>query len=130
MEFFASCKTGASASDLQETLHIRNLPSYCQAVDKVLEDHGDTGKVYCLWGEFQVHREAINGGLRFTLPGCPNSLAWTVTTGHEPVADDTVIHLTISRQEHEPDFIESLEYFVDELKQGLMNFPALATADR
>jgi len=110
------------ADQLQNTLHISNLPDYCQAVDTVLEARGDKGRIYCIWGEFEIARERINGGLRFTLPGCPNSLAWTITTGHDPVPEITVIHLTISRKEHDPDFIESIQAFVSDLNQGLMTF--------
>ncbi|MCW9013404.1 MAG: hypothetical protein OQL06_06440 [Gammaproteobacteria bacterium] len=119
MEFFASVDSRHSVASLQEKLIIENLPRYCASIDTVIENKNYRGLIYCIWGEFAVAREVINGGVRFSLTSCPNSLAWTITTGHEPVPDDTVIHLTISRQQHDFDFIDSIHTFVSDWKQGL-----------
>jgi hypothetical protein len=59
--------------------------------------------------------EPIRDGVRFTLPGRPNALAWTVTAKSEGV----LVHCTISRTEHDPDFIESIETFVEDWQAGL-----------
>ena len=119
MEFFTSADTEAESDLLQQRLTIRSLPDFCSAIEKVLQDQGQTGEIYCLWGQFEVHRQEINGGVRFTLPGCPNALAWTVTTSYPPAPEKISIHCTINRTSHEPDFIESIEYFVDAWRQGL-----------
>ena len=118
MEFFESVETQLEEQDLQ-AISIAHLPGYCASIDKVLEHQGDSGRIYCSWGEFVVHRELIRDGVRFTLPGCPNNLAWSITAGHEHGPRHVVIHLTISRQYHELDFIDSIHTFVSDWKQGI-----------
>ncbi|WP_018873035.1 hypothetical protein [Thioalkalivibrio sp. ALJ16] len=114
MEFFRTLPLQADAATLQRAVTVPALPRLNSAIDTLLQDAGlDVGVVYCLWGEFRVHRECINGGVRFSLPGCPNALAWTLTTGHPPAPDAVILHLTINRAEHDPDFVESLELFAD-----------------
>ena len=119
MEFFATTHVGASAETLQRDLTVERLPQWCASVDTVLERAGDRGRIYCVWGDFAVHREAIRGGVRFTLPGCPNALAWTVTTDLPPDPLAVVIHCTINRREHDPDFVETIETFVEDWRRGL-----------
>lgn len=85
----------------------------------MLGQDGERGEIYGLWGQFRVHRELIRGGVRFSLPDCPNALSWTVTTGLPPEPASTVIHCTIKRRDHEPDFVESIELFVDALAEGI-----------
>ncbi|AHE98300.1 MULTISPECIES: hypothetical protein [Thioalkalivibrio] len=119
MEFFATARIGADAGGLEQQITIERLPDWCASIDTVLEQSGDSGRIYCVWGEFVVSRETIRGGVRFTLPGCPNALAWTITTDLPPDPDAVVIHCTINRREHDPDFIETIEAFVDDWRQGL-----------
>lgn len=114
MEFFRTLPATLDVATLQRRLTVPALPELSDAIDTLVHDEGpDAGTVYCLWGEFHVRRERINGGVRFSLPECPNGLAWTLTTGHPPAPEDVVLHLTINRQEHDPDFVESLEAFAD-----------------
>ena len=120
MEFFRELTISCTAEQLQSTLTIEDLPLYCSEIDKLLCVDGDEGEIYCLWGAFRVRRESINGSVRFTMPGCPNALAWTITAGLPPKPESTVVHCTINRQEHEQDFIDSIETFVDALAQGLL----------
>jgi hypothetical protein len=87
----------------------------------IWRDDLDAGEIYCLWGQFEVRREPIRDGVRFTLPGCPNALAWTVTAESESV----LVHCTIKRTEHDPDFIESIETFIEDWQAGLER-PGLA----
>ena len=119
MEFFAIANVRTDPATLQACLNIDSLPRYCGAIDKVIEQQGDRGVIYCLWGQFSVHREAIKGGVRFSLTSCPNALAWTVTTGYPPASDRAVIHCTINRTEHEPELVESIESFVSDWRHGL-----------
>lgn len=119
MEFFAIADVLAQEQQLHRLLTITALPELCASINSVLSHEGDSGSIYCVWGEFDVHREPIRGGVRFSLPGCPNALAWTVTTGFDPVPDKVVVHCTINRTGHDPDFIESLEAFVADWKLGL-----------
>ena len=130
MEFFAHARVPFSVNGLQQFVRIDTLPEWCASVDRVLEHDGDRGSIYCVWGEFRVHREMIRDGVRFTLPGCPNALQWTVT------ADDigggrVVVHLTINRAEHDADFVASMEQFVADFCAGLeRHVPEILKAQR
>lgn len=119
MEFFRELDIEWRSEDLQRLLTIARLPSHCSAIDTVMWQRGEQGAIYCLWGEFDVHRQVINGGVRFTLPGCPNALAFTVTTGLDPQPAHTVIHCTINRHVHDADFVASIDEFLDALADGL-----------
>lgn len=119
MEFFAIADVKTNPERLQ-ALTVHELNRYCADIDKILRvEHENSADVYCLWGEFTVHRHEINGGVRFSLPGCPNALAWTITTGFDPAPHEVVIHCTINRTTHERDFIESIESFINAWKAGL-----------
>lgn len=124
MEFFASAHGHLSADVLQEQITGPRLAELCDSIDRVLQwsDAQDAAEVYCLWGQFEVRRECIRDGVRFTLPSCPNALAWTITA----TPDGALIHCTINRSEHEPDFIASLEDFVADCAQGLQQLDQAA----
>ena len=119
MEFYASTDIPISVTDLQQRLTISDLPRWCASIDKVLSDASTSGEIFCVWGTFRVNREEIRGGVRFSLPGCANVLQWTVTTELPPDPQQTVIHLTINRLEQDPDFVETIQQFVDDWKAGL-----------
>jgi len=119
MEFYAATAIPATAIDLQRRLTISDLPRWCASIEKVLNDEVSSGEIFCIWGTFITRREELNGGVRFSLPGCPNAMQWTVTTGLQPDPQLTVIHATINRTGHDQDFIESLEQFVNNWKTGL-----------
>ncbi|EGV16165.1 hypothetical protein [Thiocapsa marina] len=117
MEFFATARLLATPDQLRDRITGPRLADCCDAIDRVLDwrEDLDAGEIYCLWGQFEVRREPIRGGVRFTLPGCPNALAWTVTAE----SDAVIVHCTINRTEHDPDFIESIETFVEDWRVGL-----------
>lgn len=119
MEFYAHLDKLLPYDILQQRLTIEGMPYFCASIDKVLESNNDHGRIYCIWGEFSVQRENINGGVRFTLPSCPNAVAWTITSGHAPNPQQTVIHFTINRPQHDQDFIDSIETFVADWQKGL-----------
>ncbi len=119
MEFLATTIIPASTADLQRRLTISELPRWCASIEKVLSDAKSCGEIYCVWGTFRVHREDLSHGVRFSFPICPNSLQWTVTTGHQPNPRHTVIHLSINRIEQDQDFVDSIQKFVDDWKAGL-----------
>ena len=120
MEFFTIVDVNTTAEELKK-LSIEKLTQYCSDIDKVLSvKDKNNADIYCIWGQFSVHRQEINGGVRFSLPNCPNALAWTITTGYDPEPDKVVIHGTINRTEHDTDFIESTEMFMDSWKTGLV----------
>ena len=119
MEFFSVTNIPTSAAELQQRLTISDLPRWCASIEKVLEAATTNGEIYCVWGTFRTNREEIRGGVRFTLPGCANVLQWTVTTELPPDPQQTVIHLTINRNDHDSDFIDTIQQFVDDWKTGL-----------
>jgi len=119
MEFFATTTIPASAADLQRRLTISELPHWCASIEKVLSDAKSSGEIYCVWGTFHTRREELSHGVRFSFPDCANAFQWTVTTGHKPNPQHTVIHLTINRTEQDQDFIDSIKKFVDDWKAGL-----------
>lgn len=119
MEFFTFAEVSTHPETLQN-LSVARLHHYCAEIEKILRvDDENSAQVYCLWGEFTVHRQVIRGGVRFTMPHCPNALAWTITTGLDPAPDQVVIHATINRTEHDEDFIESIQIFIEAWKRGL-----------
>ena len=118
MEFYAFADMSANSAQLQEALTITRLTTFCASVDEVYADHGDSGDIYCLWGSFVVNREPIRDGVRFSLPGCPNALAWTVAINLE-APGQVVVHCTINRRKPDPDFAESIRQFVDDWTHGL-----------
>jgi len=120
MEFFEYIKNSNLSSDyLQKNITIEHLSKHCTSVDTVLEHNGERGLIYCVWGEFNVTRECISGGVRFSLLNCINNIIWSITTGHEPDSQQTVIYLSMNREHQEIDFVETMETFVADLKQGL-----------
>jgi hypothetical protein len=119
MEFFATTIIPASEADLQRRLTISDLPRWCASIEKVLSDAKTSGEIYCMWGAFAMNREELSRGVRFSLPGCPMAMQWTVTTGHQPNPQYTVIHLSINRTEQEADFVVSMKKFVADWKAGL-----------
>ena len=119
MEFFAIADRITDVDALQARIDIGSLPVYCASISRLLSHNGDRGEIYCTWGQFIVHRESIHGGVRFTLPKCPNALAWTITTGFQPALEKIVIHCTINRAGHDADFIVSILTFVQDWQRGL-----------
>ena len=116
MEFFEETnQTNIDVLNLQKLLTIKNLPNLCKSITKVISDNKVNGSIYCLWGEFKINREQLKDGIRFSMPDCPNALAWTITKDDGKL----IIHCTINKKQHDPDFIDSIKEFVDDWKIGL-----------
>ena len=77
-------------------LSIDRLPEYCPTIF-IEEYRGEQAEIGTVWGMFNLHRQEIQGGVRFALTNCPNAFAWTITTGFPPAQDRIVIHCTINR---------------------------------
>ena len=122
MEFFANAKVRMSTSDIQRYININNLPEWCASIDKVLSVQDERGDIYCVWGEFRIHRELIHDGVRFTLPNCKNAIQWTISPNPANAAE-TMVHCTINRFVQDPDFVESLEIFVNDWRAGIEEWP-------
>lgn len=111
MEFFAEIKNNSIDKDsLKNILSIARLPELCHSIDTVIRDDKDSGVIYCVWGEFTIRREEICTGVRFSLPHCPNTIAWTITCDEH--SNDIIIHLAMNKKNHDDEFIETIENFV------------------
>ena len=116
MEFFRQLPLERDATALQALLTLPRLPQLCASIDALQEQQdANRGAIYCLWGTFRIHRELIRNGVRFTLPDCPNALAWTITAE----ATSLCLHCTINQQSHEADFIDSIHQFMQDWVDGL-----------
>lgn len=121
MEFFSLANVKITPDKIQTALSISDLPKFCASIYEVMHDYGEQGEINCLWGVFFIRRELINGGVRFTLPDCPNTVAWTVTTGLPPDPDVIDVHCAIRRKEPDPDFQDSVDEFMEDWRKGLEN---------
>jgi len=119
VEFFRFADVSVEPPALRAAIDIPSLPALCASIDAVIPQDGQAAEIDCVWGRFQLSREIINGGVRFTLPGCPNAFQWTLTTGFPPDPGKITIHCTIGRTDPDPDFIESIEEFADDWRRGL-----------
>jgi hypothetical protein len=120
MEFFQEiCRSDLDVNYLKSILTIRKLPELCDSINTVIKDNGSEGEIYTVWGQFTVKRDPIVNGMRFTLNTCPHAFAWTITWHEE--RNKVVVHCTIDKTEHDPDFIDSIEQFAKDWAAGLKN---------
>ena len=118
MEFFQKvpCET-LDLSHLKALLTIKSMPLLCRSIDNVISEQGNEAEIYCLWGAFNVRRDEIRNGIRFSLLNCPHALAWTITL--KETSPQIVIHCTIDETEQEEEFIDSINEFVNHWSQGI-----------
>jgi hypothetical protein len=120
MEFFQELKTPKIDLDyLKTSLSISALPDFCCSIDTVMSEQSVEGEIYCVWGQFNIKRDVIRYGIRFSLLNCPHALAWTITY-HES-EHEIIIHCTTDKKEQDKDFVESIDQFVDDWKDGLQS---------
>ena len=118
MEFLQKVPCEAlDPSHLKSLLTIKNMPVLCLSIDNIISEQGDEAEIYCLWGVFNVRREEIRHGIRFSLLNCPHALAWTITL--KQASQQIVIHCTIDETEQEEEFIDSINEFVNHWSQGI-----------
>ncbi len=119
MEFYGLADWQTTEQEIQQKVRLDNMPDFCELIYYRMGSQGELCKFDTLWGQFHLRREKINGGVRFTMPDCPNGLSLTITTGHPPEPQKVFVHCTINRLEHDPNFIETLEDFVKSWVAGL-----------
>jgi len=118
MEYFQQINNvEIDAGQLTSLLTVSALPGLCRSIDRVISDNHTDGVIYCLWGQFRVNREELRHGVRFSMPDCPNALAWTITANSGD--DHVVVHCTINKSAHDEDFIESIHEFVHDWAVGI-----------
>ncbi|MBU2648922.1 hypothetical protein KKI24_29720 [bacterium] len=118
MEFFIIADVAVDEKKLQNAITIANIERFCESI-VLLQQTLDTATIGSSWGEFELSRQTINGGLRFALTTCPNALSWTITTGYPPDPDRVVIHLALNRKEKSAEFVQSILDFGNEWRDGL-----------
>jgi len=118
MEFYHSVKVNLDPEKIQAALTITNLPRFCASIYEVMFDEGALGEINCIWGVFTI-REVINGGVRFTLPGCPNGVAWMITTGLPPDQNCVDVYCSFRGKEPDVDFEDATLEFMNDWKRGL-----------
>jgi hypothetical protein len=118
MEFFEFLDSNIDIKTLQSQLIISHLPQLCESVNEVYYSDQQQGEIYCVWGRFKINREVFDKGIRFTLPNCPNALAWTVSK-ESADKNQIVLHLTINKQNTDIDFEESIKVFLADMKRGV-----------
>jgi hypothetical protein len=119
MEFYGLANWQTTEEEIQQKVRLDNMPVLCEMIYYLMDSQGELCKFDTFWGQFHLRREKINGGVRFTMPDCPNGLALTITTGYQPDPQKVFVHCTINRLEHNPNFIETLEDFVKSWVTGL-----------
>ena len=118
MEFFQRIPANAlNNSKLQNLLTLKNLPVLCASISTVITEKGNKADIYCSWGAFNVRRDEIKHGVRFSLLNCPHALSWTIT--FDTVNQNIIIHCTIDKDEQEQDFIDSIDEFVTDWSPGI-----------
>lgn len=119
MEFYGLANWQTTAKEIQQKVRLDNMPVLCEMIYYLMDSQKELCKFDTFWGQFYLRREKINGGVRFTMPDCPNGLSLTITTGYPPAPQKVFVHCTINRLEHDPNFIETLENFVESWVAGL-----------
>ncbi|MFZ5758183.1 MAG: hypothetical protein ACOY32_00965 [Thermodesulfobacteriota bacterium] len=120
MEFFEFADVTTTPEEIVVRLSPDALPGFCDAIEAVEEEGEADLVIYFLhWGRFHIRREQVMGGVRFSVPDCPNALAWTVTTGYPPCPEKIVVHATINRTGHDDDFLAATRALLSSFKIGL-----------
>ncbi len=118
MEFYKYIDASSCTVDeLKESISIANMPELCESINNVISDRQTEGDIYCLWGQFNVRRDEIKYGIRFSLLNCPHALAWTITLNEQ--SHKIVIHCTIDKENEDRDFIDSIDDFMADWAKGL-----------
>jgi hypothetical protein len=122
MEIITKAQVRISEADLQRYIDVKNLPEWCAAIKEVLSHQGSRGEIRTAWGEATIHRELINGGVRFSCPTNPHAMQWTVTV-EAARPSEVLLHLTTNRTAHETEEQERLALFVTDWRAGLEDWP-------
>lgn len=102
---------------LKDLLNISNLTELCRSITAVTRQNGNEGEIYSVWGAFDVRRDELKQGVRFSLLNCPHAFAWTIT--YDADKRNLIIHCTIDKTEHDQDFIDSIHDFTLEWATGI-----------
>ncbi len=122
MELFTRAKVRISEADLQRHIDVDNLPEWCATIEEVVSSHGSRGEIRTTRGDATVHRELINGGLRFSCPNNPHAMQWSIT--FDPARpSEVLLHLSTNRESHQIDDQAWLEQLLADWRSGLEEWP-------
>jgi len=122
MEIFCKAQVRLSEADLQRFIDVANLPEWCASIEAVLSVQGSRADIRTAWGEATVHRELINGGVRFSCPNNPHAMQWTLTA-KAATPPEVLIHLSTNLTNHPTDEQEHIELLVADWRAGLEEWP-------
>lgn len=129
MEIFGKAQVRMVEGDLQRFIDVSNLPEWCAAINEVVSCQGSRGEILTSWGEATIHRELINGGVRFSCPNNPDAMQWSLTAGMDRPGE-VLIHLTTNRSHHSAEDLQRMESIVGDWRQGLEGWPERRAAKK
>ncbi len=118
MEWLVTTNAHLTPDDLQRHIRIDTLANWCATITTAASD-GERNSIRLFGEQFRVHREVIQGGLRFSLPGCANALQWTLTVDNPATRGTVIVHCTLNRMEVPAVRRSELEQFIQDWKTGL-----------
>lgn len=121
MEFTRYATVDMTAADIQRHIMVANLPEWCASIVAVDTKDSNQGRMTCLSGDFVVHRELLNTGVRFSIPAGPHAIQWTLTSDGD---GRVLIHCTLNTAEPAEEMKKALDCFVDNWQAGLEGWPA------
>lgn len=122
MEIFVRAQVRIPEADIQRYIDVANLPEWCASIEEVLSAQGSRGEIRTAWGEATIHRELINGGLRFSCPNNPHAMQWSITVdGARPA--EVLIHLSTNRSAHQLDEQARMEQIAVDWQAGVEAWP-------
>lgn len=118
MEFFGEVYSpDLDVLYLKNSVTIDDLPNLCTSISVITPRSENEANIYCIWGAFDVRREEIRHGVRFSLLDCPHALAWTIT--FDETSKNIIIHCTIDKTETDTEFVDSINEFVMAWSDGI-----------
>ena len=72
MEYTRVAAVDVPVADVQRHVRVANLTDWCASIVKVHSKDSNQGRITCLSGDFVVHRELLNRGVRFSIPAGPH----------------------------------------------------------
>ena len=104
-------------NSLKRLANFENLTKLCASIDSVTPKNNEEAEIFCLWGTFELRRDELKCGVRFSLIDCPHAFAWTIT--YDQAREIIVIHCALDKTELDPDFLESIHEFASDWEAGI-----------
>lgn len=120
MEFARKATVDMSVADIQRHVQVANLPEWCASIVEVQPKDSNQGRIICLSGDFVVHRELLNQGVRFSIPAGPHAIQWTITSDSP---GEVVVHCTLNTADAQTELHQALDCFVTNWQAGLESWP-------